>query len=159
MQIKILLTIVFSFIYFNGHSELSPISGHISKLNERENCPYLCYEFCISELNSVLVFQESSTYSIFIYNNSKQIDNLKVCSAPILDWAFSDMFQEIQDAHYLVSDDYHPFYYKLTFVDNCIETIVTSSNRCIINNENLCSHIDNLKSFLINLWMISFYSH
>lgn len=65
------------------------------------------------------------------------------------------MENEFADAQIVANDDYKPAYYELTLMVDGNPIIIDSSSMRIIGAEGVVKQIDELKRFIISLWMDS----
>lgn len=153
MQIRFFF-VVFISTFFNIYSESLDGVDCDPFLREVRNMPYIRYDFGISELNTVIVTKKDSVCDVLIYDrNDQRTVKLNLITTPLLDWAFNDMINEIKDVKYHTSNDYLPYFYQIMYIDKGEMTLVTSSYRYVIGDEELSSKLDRIKTFLVGLWI------
>lgn len=153
MQIRFFF-VVFISTFFNIYSESLDDVDYDSFLREVRYMPCIRYDFGISELNTVIVAKKDSVCDVLISDrNDQRTVRLNMISTSLLDWAFNDMIHEIKDVKYHTSKDYLPYFYQITFMDRGDVTLVTSSYRYVIGDEELSTKLDGIKKFLVGLWI------
>ena len=159
MQIRFFIFEIFFLMFLNVYSKSFNALECDSYLKEIEDRPYICYNFGISEPNTVIIVKGDSICEALVYDRINcKAERFNVLSTPILEWAFNDMIYEIQDAQYDTSNKYQPYFYQIVFVDGDDRTLITSSYRYVVDNEVLILNINKLKTFLVGLWIETLYN-
>lgn len=134
-------------------------------MSETERCVDFCgvgsnkdlirYEFGFSKINSVYIVKNDTHLDVYISDGNK-VNFSKTCEiSPILNWAFEKASNELASVQFFMNKEYEPLYYKLTIMVNGTPIIIDSSSIRIIGNEAIIDKINELKRFIINLWVDS----
>ncbi len=113
---------------------------------------YICYEFGFSNIVTVCIAEGDSICDVFICNKQERIVSTTCPKTPILKWAFNIMPIESSITPPIRDNDYKPYYYKLSLI-YCGRQMILSSTLPFYNHINICeTQIEDLKSFMIQLW-------
>lgn len=122
---------------------------------EADNKEYIRYEFGFSKTNTVYIINNDTHFDVYI-SNGDNIEFSTTCNlSPILNWAFEKAPNELASAQFVTNKEYNPLYYQLTIMVNGAPSIIDSSSMRITGRECVVEKIDELKSFIISLWMDS----
>lgn len=122
----------------------------------RNNKEYIIYEFGFSKISSVYIIKNETHFDVYISDGNRVNFSTTDEIPPILNWAFDKAPNELASARFNKNYKFEPLYYKLAVVVNDTAFIIDSSNLRIIGNESFEKKIDELKSFILGLWIDSF---
>lgn len=74
----------------------------------------------------------------------------------ILKWAFEDIANDITKSPIIVDNNYNPYYYKLSILEDSSQTIISSSTLLIDYSDDVKNKIEELKAFIVRLWYSDF---
>ena len=114
---------------------------------------YLCYELGFSNIVSIYVAEGDTVCRCFIDDGKGRIASSKCEKAPILKWGFNELQNEIKTIEQRADSTYHPYFYRLSVIKDTCRTTVCSSELQILNNDELIAKIDELREFMIRLWL------
>ena len=138
--------------YVSAFNEMSDmLLGRVSNNNKE----YISYEFGFSKINSVYIVKNDTYFDVYISDGDKLNISTKCESSPILNWAFEKAPNESSPVRFVMNKEYEPLYYKLTIMANGTPIIIDSSSMRIIGNEAVVEKIDELKRFILSLWIDS----
>lgn len=119
------------------------------------NKEYISYEFGFSKINSVYIVKNDTHLDVYVSEGNK-VNFSTMCEiSPILIWAFEKAPKESSSLRFVMDKEYKPLYYKLTIMVNDTPIIIDSSSMRIIGNETVVKKIDELKRFILSLWIDS----
>lgn len=119
------------------------------------NKGYISYEFGFSKINSVYIVKNDTHLDVYISDGNKLNFSTTCEISPILNWAFEKAPNESSSVQFIMNKEYEPLYYKLTIMVNGTPIIIDSSSMRIIGNEVVVEKIDELKRFILSLWIDS----
>lgn len=130
----------------------SPVDFCGVRNNDKE---YISYEFGFSKIISVYIVKNDTHCDVYISDGNKVNFSTTCETSPILNWAFEKAPIELSSARFVMNNTYEPFYRKLTVMVNDAPIIIDSSSMRIIVNEAVAEKIDELKRFIVSLWIDS----
>lgn len=113
---------------------------------------YICYEFGISEIISIYIADGDTICDVIICDGNSQCISMTCKRAPILQWAFDKMEIELNGNQYVIDNNYKPYYYKLSLIEDRCQTIIASTTLRIINNDKMATKLEELRTFMADLW-------
>ena len=113
---------------------------------------YICYEFGLSNLLEIYIADGDSICDVSIHDGKGKCVSSTCSKSPILKWAFDNLTNEITMAQVMVDNQYKPYYYKLSIINDNSQTILSSSTLIIDYSNDLKEKIEELKAFIIKLW-------
>lgn len=116
---------------------------------------YIIYEFGFSKINSVCIVRNDTCFDAHISDGDNIILSTRCKLLPILNWAFEKATHELATAQFVSNKEYKPLYYKLTIIVDNSPILIESSSMRIIGMDDVVEKIDELKRFIIRLWMDS----
>lgn len=119
------------------------------------NKEYIRYEFGFSKINSVYIVKNDTLLDVYISDGNKVNFSTTCENSPILNWAFEKVPNESASIQFVINKEYEPLYYKLTIMVNGTPIIIDSSSTQIIGDEAIVDKIDELKRFILSLWIDS----
>lgn len=139
-----------AFLTDNGPWEQQFVSRTL-KIGNNEEC--IIYEFGFSKIISVYIVKNDAHFDVYISDGNK-VNLYTSCEmSPILNWAFEKAPNEIAAIQIVENKDYKPLYYKLTVMVESDPIVIDTSAMRIIGNEAFVEKVDELKRFIISLWM------
>lgn len=121
-----------------------------------DNKGFIIYEFGFSKINSVYIVKKNTHLDVYISDGNKVSFSTSCEMSPILNWAFEKAPEELAAVRFVTNEEYEPLYYKLTIMVDCAPIIIDSSSMRIIGKEAVVKKIDELKRYIISLWIDSF---
>lgn len=119
-------------------------------LDKNRTHNYIRYEFGIVRM----VIEEGDTLCNVYLEDDTGRHSLTTClKGPLLQWIFEDLPSELKTTKYLEINEYTPVYHRLSLVNSNKSTEIESSYRKIVGNDEFTAKIDNLKSFIVKLWI------
>ena len=114
---------------------------------------YLHYKFGATNSITVDIVDGEENCEVYIYDE-KDLNVHTICDkTAILEWAFSEMADDLKRTNIEINNTYKLFHYQLSLMNgNCV-IVTTTSNMQIPNNEELTSKLAELRSFIINFWV------
>lgn len=88
---------------------------------------YICYEFGINNMISVYIAEGDSVCDVSIFDG-KNPRILTTCKkTPLLEWTFENMADEMSKYTSETDNEFKPFYYQLSLLNDSCETVVSST--------------------------------
>ncbi len=140
-------------LYSNGLT--SEPEGFIGFCGAGNNKWYIRYEFGFSKISSVYLIKNETHLDVYISDGNKVNFSTTCETSPIINWAFDKMPNESASVRFVMNKKYEPLYHKLTIMVNGTPIIIDSSAMRTIGNEDFAEKIDELKRFIISLWIAS----
>lgn len=119
------------------------------------NIDYISYEFGFSKIISVYIVKNDAQVDVYFSDGNKVNFSTTCDISPILKWAFEKAPNESSSVRFVENKKYESLYYKLTAVVKGTPTIIDSSSMRIIGNDAFLEKIEELKGFIISLWIDS----
>lgn len=113
---------------------------------------YICYEFGFSNIIKIYIADGDTIYNASILDGKGNCVSTTCTKSPILKWAFDDMTNEITKSPVKLDNNYKPYYYKLSILNDSSQTILSSSTLLIDYSDDVKKKIEELKAFIIRLW-------
>lgn len=147
----------FGFCYnkTNAEKENHAISCSEEIQNIVKDRKYICYEFGNTNLMLLIIDGESSC-EVYYWDSNSVMSTATIEKTDIIKWALNDMPRELQDAEYIVNEDYPVIWHKLSIINGDTEVIVSSSRNEIVGCKDLVKRINKLKEYLVWLWINKF---
>lgn len=115
---------------------------------------YLCYEFGFSNIVKIYIADGDSICDVSILDGKGTCVSTTCPKSPIIKWAFDDMTNEKIKSSVKLDNNYNPFYYKLSILNDGSPTTLSSSLLLIdYNDDDVKKKIEELKAFIIRLWI------
>lgn len=114
---------------------------------------YLCYEFGFSNIVKIYIADGDTICDVSILDGKGTCISTTCPKSPIIKWAFDYMTDEKTKPSVKSDNKYNPFYYKLSILDGSSQTILSSSLLLIDYNDDVKEKIEELKAFIIGLWI------
>lgn len=136
--------------------------NYSSECDQGKNCgelqldschKYICYEFGLSNLIDIYIAEGDTICDVLIFDGKGTCVSTTCQKSPILKWAFDVMANEITKSPIIVDNNYKPYYYKLSILYDSRREIISSSALLIDNSDDVKKKIEELKAFIIKLWI------
>ena len=114
---------------------------------------YLCYEFGFSNIVKIYIADGDTICDVSILDGKGTCVSTTCPKSPIIKWAFDDMNNKKTKSSVKLNSNYNPFYYKLSILNDSSQTILSSSLLLIDYNDDIKNKIEELKAFIIRLWI------
>lgn len=126
-----------------------------NSLNEEKQCSekdFIRYEFGFSHSskNCIIITKEDDLYNAIIYKDGIALETVESIESPILDWAFTTMLVELENARY--NNKYDVINYDLSLSVQNRKIEIDSSTRHLVGDKKFKDKVEKLKSFLIRIW-------
>ena len=121
--------------------------------NLGSNSKYICYEFGLSKIIKVYIFDNDSICDVLIIEDNGQSISSKCEKSHLLQWAFDEMPNEITD----IQEDplkikYQPFFYRLSVLNDSCKIVSSSLMEQSNLSQDTDDRIERLKTFIMQLW-------
>lgn len=113
---------------------------------------YICYEFGFSNIIKIYIADGDTICNVSILDGKGNCVSTTCTKSPILKWAFDDMTNERTKSSVIVDNNYKPYYYKLSILNDSSRKILSSSTLLIDYSDNVKKNIEELRAFIIKLW-------
>ena len=111
----------------------------------------ICYQF---GLQAVYILEGDSICDVFIKSdNNDKIISTTCKTSHILEWAFNNSHEELAHEQFTIDDNYHLISTKLSLQEDSCQTIIDSSSMYVSDNKQLAGKINELKKFILDLWL------
>lgn len=146
-----------SYVYFthSSYSHQKDTDTNFYKLELGDSRNVLYYKFGISNMVTIHITDRDSLCDVAIYDEDGFYLSTTHDKAPILRWAFSDMADKIRSLSKVIDDNYKPFFYEISIIQDSSQLKLASNERIIDEDELFKLKIEELKTFLINLWLFN----
>ncbi len=112
----------------------------------------ICYKFGMSSMITIYVADGDSICEVSIIDGrGKHIST--ICNKNhLLKWAFDDMADAVKSLRKVADEDYKPFHYELSILNDTSQIILSSAERLTDDSEDVRTKLEELKAFLVELW-------
>ncbi|RXE70574.1 hypothetical protein ED352_09495 [Muribaculaceae bacterium Isolate-002 (NCI)] len=117
---------------------------------------YICYEFGFANLIDIYIAEGDTICDVSILDGKGNCVSTTCPKPSILKWAFEDIANEITKSPIIVDNNYNPYYYKLSILEDSSQTIISSSTLLIDYSDDVKNKIEELKAFIVRLWYSDF---
>lgn len=120
---------------------------------------YLRYEFGFSKSIQVYIAEGDTICDVVICgvgSGGSQCISTTCEKTPLLQWAFEELAIELKCSQYIIDDNYKPYHYRLSLHKDSCQIIATSSTLNYTENDELKDRINELKTFMVDLWYSNF---
>ncbi|MDE6334903.1 MAG: hypothetical protein K2L77_09695 [Muribaculaceae bacterium] len=130
------------------------VVNEASYLDEIKGCDYICYEFGLSRIITIIVIKETENYKVLIPDCCvRKIIETTAYDSSILDWAFNRMSVELKNSDYIIDDSYKPYYYKLSYITKNQKVLATITSMESFGEIGFVYNLDKLRTYLVELWI------
>lgn len=113
---------------------------------------YICYELGFSNLIDIYIADGDTICDVLILDGKGNCVSTTCPKSPILKWVFDDLANEKTKPSVKLDNNYKPYYYKLSILNDSSQTILSSSTLLIDYSDDVKKRIEELKIFMIRLW-------